>query len=104
MYGWLKIVGTRLKRNQMIWLDIKAKATRFTPLVTHLQQVAMVAEKQQNWCKCRNSTIWYYAYIGKAHPEFQRRLIGDTESVTALRAKSPPVCLFRCLIKQFDQH
>lgn len=62
----------------MIWPEIKAKGKPdFTPLVTHLQQVAIVAEKVaigigSDLVLARNGAILHD--IGKAHPEFQRRL------------------------------
>lgn len=62
----------------MIWPEIKAKGKPdFTPLVTHLQQVAIVAEKVaigigSDPVFAYNGAILHD--IGKAHPEFQRRL------------------------------
>jgi len=62
----------------MIWPKIKAKGKPdFTPLITHLQQVAFVAEKVavgigSDPVLARYSAILHD--IGKAHPEFQRRL------------------------------
>lgn len=62
----------------MIWPRIKAKGKPdYTPLVTHLQQVAIVAEKVavgigSDPVLARNGAILHD--IGKAHPEFQRRL------------------------------
>lgn len=65
----------------MIWPKIKAKGKPdFTPLVTHLQQVAIVAEKVAvgigtDPVLARNGAILHD--IGKAHPEFQRRLVEE---------------------------
>ncbi|MDZ4204486.1 MAG: CRISPR-associated helicase Cas3' [Bacteroidales bacterium] len=70
----------------MIWTEIKAKGKPdFTPLVTHLEHVAIVAEKVAvakgiDSVLAREGSILHD--IGKAHPEFQRRLyeeyrIGD---------------------------
>jgi len=62
----------------MIWPEIKAKGKPYyTPLVTHLQQVVIVAEKValgigSDPVLARNGAILHD--IGKAHPEFQRRL------------------------------
>jgi CRISPR-associated endonuclease/helicase Cas3 len=70
----------------MIWPEIKAKGRPdFTPLVSHLQQVVMVAEKVAIGIGSNIKLARYGAIlhdIGKAHPEFQRRLdkeyrIGD---------------------------
>ena len=70
----------------MIWPEIKAKGKPdFTPLITHLQQVAMVAEKVATGIGADVDLACYGAIlhdIGKAHPEFQQRLdkeyrIGD---------------------------
>ena len=70
----------------MIWPEIKAKGRPdFTPLVNHLQQVAIVAEKVAIGIGSNTELARYGAIlhdIGKAHPEFQRRLdrehrIGD---------------------------
>ena len=62
----------------MIWPEIKAKGKPdFTPLVTHLQQVAIVAEKVAIGIGSDPVLARYGAIlhdIGKAHPEFQRRL------------------------------
>lgn len=62
----------------MIWPEIKAKGKPdFTPLVTHLQQVAVVAEKIAVGIGSDPVLARYGAIlhdIGKAHPEFQRRL------------------------------
>jgi len=70
----------------MIWSEIKAKGKPdFTPLGTHLEHVAMVAEKVAiatglDPVLARKGAILHD--IGKVHPEFQRRLdkeyrIGD---------------------------
>jgi CRISPR-associated endonuclease/helicase Cas3 len=70
----------------MIWPEIKAKGKPdFTPLTTHLEQVAMVAEQVAKGIGtsvkvARQGAILHD--IGKVHPEFQRRLnenfrIGD---------------------------
>lgn len=70
----------------MIWSEIKAKGKPdYTPLGTHLEHVAMVAEKIAfakglDPILAREGAILHD--IGKAHPEFQRRLneeyrIGD---------------------------
>src|SRR5690554_4523968 len=62
----------------MIWPEIKAKGKpEYTSLVTHLKQVATVAEKVavgigSNQVLARNGAILHD--IGKTHPEFQRRL------------------------------
>lgn len=62
----------------MIWPEIRAKGKPdLTPLVTHLQQVALVAEKVaigigSNPILARYGAILHD--IGKVHPEFQRRL------------------------------
>ncbi|MDY0202117.1 MAG: CRISPR-associated helicase Cas3' [Bacteroidales bacterium] len=70
----------------MIWPEIKAKGKPdFTPLEIHLQQVALVAEKVAAGIGTDIKLARYGAIlhdIGKAHPEFQRRLeeksrIGD---------------------------
>lgn len=70
----------------MIWPEIKAKGRPdFTPLVNHLQQVVIVAEKVAVGIGSNIELARYGATlhdIGKAHPEFQRRLdkeyqIGD---------------------------
>lgn len=70
----------------MIWPEIKAKGKPdLTPLVIHLQQVAMVAEKVATSIGTDVEVARYGAIlhdIGKAHSEFQRRLdreyqIGD---------------------------
>jgi CRISPR-associated endonuclease/helicase Cas3 len=62
----------------MIWPEIKAKGKPdFTPLVTHLQQVTIVAEKVAFGIGSDPVLARYGAIlhdIGKAHPEFQRRL------------------------------
>lgn len=62
----------------MIWPEIKAKGKPdFTPLVTHLQQVAVVAEKVAVGIGSDPVLARYGGVlhdIGKAHPEFQRRL------------------------------
>ena len=62
----------------MIWPEIKAKGKPdFTPLVIHLQQVAVVAEKVAIGIGSDPELARYGAIlhdIGKAHPEFQRRL------------------------------
>jgi len=62
----------------MIWPEIKAKGKPdFTPLVTHLQQVAVVAEKVAVGIGSDPVLARYGAIlhdIGKTHPEFQRRL------------------------------
>ncbi len=63
----------------MICPEIKAKGKPdFTPLVTHLEQVAMIAEKAATSIGVDVELARYGAIlhdIGKAHPEFQRRLI-----------------------------
>jgi CRISPR-associated endonuclease/helicase Cas3 len=70
----------------MIWSEIRAKGKPdYTPLGTHLEHVAMVAEniafaKGLDPIRAREGAILHD--IGKAHPEFQRRLneeyrIGD---------------------------
>lgn len=70
----------------MIWPEIKAKGKPdFTPLVMHLEQVALVAEQVATGIGANIALARYGAIlhdIGKAHPEFQRRLdekhrIGD---------------------------
>ena len=62
----------------MIWPEIKAKGKpEFTPLVIHLQQVGVVAEKVAIGIGSDPELARYGAIlhdIGKAHPEFQRRL------------------------------
>ena len=62
----------------MIWSKIKAKGKPdYTPLVTHLQQVSVVAEKVAIGIGTDPKLARYGAIlhdIGKAHPEFQRRL------------------------------
>jgi CRISPR-associated endonuclease/helicase Cas3 len=62
----------------MIWSEIKAKGKPdFIPLVTHLRQVAVVAEKVAVGIGSDPVLARYGAIlhdIGKAHPEFQRRL------------------------------
>ncbi len=62
----------------MIWPEIKAKGKpEFTSLVTHLQQVAVAAEKVAIGIGSDLTLARYGAIlhdIGKAHPEFQRRL------------------------------
>ncbi len=62
----------------MIWPEIKAKGKPdFTPLVIHLQQVAVVAEKVAIGIGSDPELARYGAIlhdIGKTHPEFQRRL------------------------------
>jgi len=62
----------------MIWTEIKAKGKPdYTPLVTHLQQVSVVAEKVAIGIGSDSVLARYGAIlhdIGKAHPEFQRRL------------------------------
>ena len=63
----------------MICPEIKAKGKPdFTPLVTHLEQVAMIAEKAATSIGVDVELARYGAIlhdIGKAHPEFQRRLV-----------------------------
>lgn len=63
----------------MIWPEIKAKGNPdFTPLISHLEQVAMVAEKVAIGIGTDVKLARYGAFlhdIGKTHPEFQRRLI-----------------------------
>lgn len=70
----------------MIWPELKAKGKPdFTPLVIHLQQVALVAEKVAEGIGMDTELARLGGIlhdIGKAHPEFQRRLkeeyrIGD---------------------------
>jgi CRISPR-associated endonuclease/helicase Cas3 len=62
----------------MIWPEIIAKGKpELTPLVTHLQQVGVVAEKIAIGIGSDLTLARYGAIlhdIGKAHPEFQRRL------------------------------
>jgi len=62
----------------MIWPEIKAKGKPdFTPIVTHLQQVAIVAQKIAIGIGSDPILARYGAIlhdIGKAHPVFQRRL------------------------------
>ena len=62
----------------MIWEELKAKGNPdFTPLFIHLQQVAFVAEKIAKNINTDASLARFGAIlhdIGKAHPEFQRRL------------------------------
>ena len=92
----------------MIWPEIKAKGKPdFTPLVTHLQQVAVVAEQVAigigvDPVLARNGAILHD--IGKTHPEFQRRLdeeyrIGDLPFRHEISS-----CLFLSLFPDEMQH
>lgn len=62
----------------MIWPELKAKGKPdYTPLVVHLEHVAIVADKVAKWIGIDPVLAHYGAIlhdIGKAHPEFQRRL------------------------------
>jgi len=88
----------------MIWPDIKAKGKPdFTPLSTHLEFVAVVAErvaiaKGFDPVLAREGAILHD--IGKAHPEFQRRLFAEYKSGDLPFRHEISSCLFISLFEE----
>lgn len=74
---------------KLVCEDIKAKGKpNFTPLVTHLEQVACVAQKIAQELSLDETTAKYGAIlhdIGKASPIFQKRLRGEDNSKKPFR-------------------
>ena len=74
---------------EIICKDIKAKGKpNFTPLVTHLKQVALVAENFAKELSLDTKVAYYGAIlhdIGKTSPIFQKKLYKDSNSRKAYR-------------------
>lgn len=85
----------------MIWPDIKAKGKPdYTPLLTHLEYVAIVADKVavsigEDPKLAIDGAILHD--IGKAHPEFQRRLENGTQRTDLPFRHEISSCLFLSL-------
>lgn len=88
----------------MICPEIRAKGKPdFTPLVTHLQQVAVVAEKVATGVGADPILARYGAIlhdIGKAHPEFQRRLDEEFRTGDLTFRHEISSCLFLSLFPE----
>lgn len=91
----------------MIWSEIKAKGKPdFTPLGTHLEHVAIVAEKvaiakELDPVLAREGAILHD--IGKGHPEFQRRLDEDYRIGDLPFRHEISSCLFLSLFDEAKQ-
>lgn len=91
----------------MIWPEIKAKGEPdFTPLIVHLEQVAIVAKKVAiakglDPVLAKDAAILHD--IGKVHPEFQRRLVEEYRIGDLPFRHEISSCLFLSLFEEKKQ-